>query len=1294
MKSWSRLLCVLAGFILVMGISLAVYGETEPNDTIAAANAVGLNESADGNLNSVDSTDSIDCFSFSTTEDGYFQVGVVPTSELNVEIMLKDNDGLYELGYKNDKGNGGAEGIVCPNLRAGTYYVIVKIPDAISPMKGNYTATLNFLPEEADAEPNDNVLQAAEMPLQGEVKGHIGYYGDHFTDNSDFYRITLPQDGKLELTVYPDSTGNLALGLYESVIFNNLDYKDQKGKGESEKITYPNLLAGTYIVLVNRSEGNCSYNLTSLFAANESPDNEPNDTLATAVPVTIADSASVQGKMGYYGNQYRDDNDYFQVTIPSYGKLSLEAKMDSGDGLSVGFQLWDSSLRYLGNGGVFDGLDGGIYHVRMYRNGGYGSYTATMKFEPKEAPVPVSVTATPLSPNGQVNNIPISPDNPEAWFSISLPEDGALTVSMQFPSTLYVYMGLFCDNGLDRMAGDVNAYWTTETRSIHIPNIRQGEYKVKVWRADGSGVGTVTTEFVPVTKVDEEPNDEYTSLSTIAYNQSYVGHLGYFGNGWRDTLDLYQLDIPEDGSLSVTANFSSTSYNYITLYNKDGNAYGKISENNGYWTADPRSVGKVDIKAGQYIIQISRADGYGPYDFKVDFVPNRSNDSETNGDDWSQPCEISYNEGHVGHIGYDRNFTEDNGDHYKIVLPEDGSFYATFQTDKTSYVYWRMYYSDFKTKVAESNSYWTEDLRTIGSSNLRAGTYYLSVDRADGYGTYQFYSNYDPQPIKDEEANHLASQAQSLDLNQVQQGALGYTDQYYRDTVDWYEVTVPEKARYALTLHSTNTSYYYFGLYGANRVTRYTNDNRYWTTDPYTREVDLEAGTYYVVVSRADGYGPYNVRFGTVDTPAIGCTLTGKVTTAANFPLAEIGVQVLNRTASTDGAGMYTIENVPAGLQTVTFTSGTKYYPETADVVMESGQTLTLNMIMRDSNKTAPKDVEYFFGYPAMNYMHLYWSPSVSPDVADGGGYKLYINNDAPIDLKNVLYYRNLGFSNGSYTLRLTVYDKYGNESAGNTITLDLTGEVIEPTPTPTLKPGQPTPTRTPTLKPGEPTPTPTPTSPIQPTPTHGEVYPTPTPEQPVMVQPNYIFEFDQASLGDDGWTEIPGGFTGATAGVVIPYYGFPTGKFPSSADQLGLAVAVKPGEVTFLRVTQEINTGGYPVLIRCNVRSAAANAAVAVGALKGSLNTGENLDGTIGYCNIFSAASFVDQDGRITAIFRPDSGDIISPFVQVAGSTGSAVTVWIDRVDIFILYPDMAFPGYIFGNVGFDQLVVKRNSR
>jgi hypothetical protein len=964
--------------------------------------------------------------------------------------------------------------------------------------------------------------------------------------------------------------------------------------------------------------------------------------------------------------------------------------MDAGSGLSFGYETYDASLRYISSSTTINNLIAGTYYLRLNRGGGWGSYSLVLSFAEQNPPVPAGLDAETLDPNGSTGSITISPETPVYWYQVSLPQDGQLSVSMKASASGYVYLRLFQGDGITRIS-EKYTHWNDNPVNITIPNLRAGNYKVMVARADGTSPCSVTTEYIPVTKIDAEPNDDYSLLTPVPYNQTYMGNLGFGGNGWTDMMDRYLFDIPEDGSISITATTTNTHYMYFTLYSFTGNQFVKYGETYNYWTTEPRSIGKSNIAAGRYMLQLWRADGYGEYSIDVQFTPNRSNDAEINGDDWDPTLitQIDLNQGYVGHLGYENNMRMDTSDYFKVELPEDGALWFTFKTKSSGYFYFRVYYGDFRTKVHEQYTYWTEDTRSIGSDALRAGTYYVSVDRADGFGPYQFFANFRPQQFPDTDEHHLAAQAQPIALGELVQGSMGYTDLYYRDTVDWYQVEIAQEGKYRLWFHNSSSTYFSVELYQPNMVSRISSDYRYWNTEPFSRDVDLAPGTYFIKCVRNDGVGEYNLLLGSVDDVIAG-TVTGKVTTKTGFPLAEINVRLHNKTVQTDALGVYTLPNVPPGTYPVTFDSGTKYYPETRKATVQPGESVKLDVLMLDSNKTAPYDVEKFYGVADNQHIHLMWSASVSPDVADGGGYKLYINDAQPLDLGNVLMYFALGFENDvPYTCRLTVYDKYGNESAGKTVIITPGGEgpIIVPTPTPTL-PVQDTPTPTPTRQPDL---TPTPTVTPQPaTPTPGTTEPTATPTQRPIHGPIFVFEFDKATFAENGWTDAYlSGFTpGTPAGFAKPGMMLLDGIHPASADQKGLMVTVRPVEgsanldqVCFVFCTSQIQTFGLPVLIHAYVQAEpGSEASVFLGALKGSLSTGASVDGSIAYVNPQTTTNLMASK-RIVCLYQPD-GDVqtITPFIQVAAKEGAGTaTVYIDRVEVYLLYADEFYPGSMF---------------
>lgn len=240
----------------------------------------------------------------------------------------------------------------------------------------------------------------------------------------------------------------------------------------------------------------------------------------------------------------------------------------------------------------------------------------------------------------------------------------------------------------------------------------------------------------------------------------------------------------------------------------------------------------------------------------------------------------------------------------------------------------------------------------------------------------------------------------------------------------------------------------------------------------------------------------------------------------------------------------------------------------------------------------------------------------------------------------------------------------------------------------PTATPQQQNPTFTPTFTPTvKPVNTSTPVPMTTPTPTKPAGV-TPSPTQGAVGQPDYVFDFNQSQMAANGWSDqILGGFSGHNAGFVksIP---LSTEYFPLSTDKKGLMFVVSPVtgaampvEVCFLFSSTGIDTGGNPVLIRAYVKAEddGATGEVYVGALKGSFSNG-TADGTLAYISSLNSKNFITAK-RLNCYFEPDDDTrIISPFVQVAAKpNGGTATVYIDRVEVILLKPGVAYDGVIF---------------
>jgi hypothetical protein len=170
---------------------------------------------------------------------------------------------------------------------------------------------------------------------------------------------------------------------------------------------------------------------------------------------------------------------------------------------------------------------------------------------------------------------------------------------------------------------------------------------------------------------------------------------------------------------------------------------------------------------------------------------------------------------------------------------------------------------------------------------------------------------------------------------------------------------------------------------------------------------------------------------------------------------------------------------------------------------------------------------------------------------------------------------------------------------------------------------------------------------------------------EPVLIYSN---DFSAATLQQNGWDEMPGGFNGMDAGMV-GCGDFSTDLFSSSQDGKGITITVRAGQVELLYISQAIETYGYPLLLKMNVRSDSPDVAIALGALKGDLITNQYVDGSIAYQIPADANAFIRQERQIIIIYEPDEGSLVTPIIQAAaaGNAGN-VRVFVDSIEVYAL--------------------------
>ena len=112
-------------------------------------------------------------------------------------------------------------------------------------------------------------------------------------------------------------------------------------------------------------------------------DQEPNNDKALAL--TLAKGATVAGHLGYVYYDDTDKEDWYKLTLPSTGSITVTYQVQSDLGLGY-VELWDSNENNKGsqwgheNGNntlTVERLDAGTYYLRVRHNGGQGYYLLT-----------------------------------------------------------------------------------------------------------------------------------------------------------------------------------------------------------------------------------------------------------------------------------------------------------------------------------------------------------------------------------------------------------------------------------------------------------------------------------------------------------------------------------------------------------------------------------------------------------------------------------------------------------------------------------------------------------------------------------------------------------------------------------------------------------------------------------------------------------------------------------------------------------------------------------------------------
>jgi hypothetical protein len=443
--------------------------ETEPNNSFGNANYVGNGYTVSGTIGY--SGDTEDWFKLILPADGKLVLTETTGIDLWSGINLFDADGTHLFAWSEATKNG-IDDLTYDNLAAGTYYI--KIGNW-SNGQGAYALKITDYPAELtnDDEINDTYQQANDIVVNSTHSGHIGYYSNQYTDVSDWYKVAVPSDGKLE--IIQDCRNNLWSGMYlfDGDGSHQITWKEARKNG-IDTLIYPNLMAGNYYLRIsNRGNGYGEYQLkVNHYPAEFTNDLESNNSSATAVNLTLNNNTT--GHIGFYSNQTTDTEDWYKINISTGQKLRLVETTSSE--LWSGITVYKSDLSSVYGSEalkgkpdtlIIDYLPTGDYFVKIYNWGnGYGSYNFKIEsLKQPEQQYPIAYYPF----NGNVND--------ESGNGINGINFGATLTTDRFgnPNSAYSFNGIsnYIDipgtNALHLTSGLALCAWInfTESSSLH-----------------------------------------------------------------------------------------------------------------------------------------------------------------------------------------------------------------------------------------------------------------------------------------------------------------------------------------------------------------------------------------------------------------------------------------------------------------------------------------------------------------------------------------------------------------------------------------------------------------------------------------------------------------------------------------------------------------------------------------------------------------------------------------------------------------------------------------------------------
>ncbi len=429
--------------------------DIEPNNTKAQALTMPLNGSVKGHIDYYNNNlrDTFDWYKVTTNADGRLRLTMHSGNGQNVYATLFDNNGTTQLATGYTTGN--AVVVNQDGLAAGTYYI--RVNTYYNYEFAPYTLDDSlFKPAQTnDAEPNNTKAQAVVFAPNSTVKGHTNYYYNNLKDTFDWYQLTIPDDGNINVSITSNNGQNVYASLYDNDGTTLLDNLYTTG---TINYNVDGLQAGTYYLRINTYYASefAPYTLKNTFTTyTNTKDAEVNNSPYQAA--TMPANQATTGHVNFYYNGQKDAVDWYKINYTGSGNLTLNMSQEahiSNAGLVYYYvQVYKDTLaapianQYSVAASWqinLSSLTQGYYYVKVFTYYSYefASYNITPTFTQVNVASIQPKAYDTLSSCSSTNSITFQPRKSSKPYTVQLYRFGIAYGSPVITSKVYVFKNL------------------------------------------------------------------------------------------------------------------------------------------------------------------------------------------------------------------------------------------------------------------------------------------------------------------------------------------------------------------------------------------------------------------------------------------------------------------------------------------------------------------------------------------------------------------------------------------------------------------------------------------------------------------------------------------------------------------------------------------------------------------------------------------------------------------------------------------------------------------------------------